>query len=231
MWTQPRRCLLTTTMPPSPTVRAFMALGRAKAAKKNRNQHRAVLALLIAWFGSKVAVRATQFPPELVAALTNAGFDPVAVETIGAKLLARPLSGSTEAGSPKPPSAVRLAASKEPEMRAQYTLAALERLTAAKADGRYEQALNVEQNYLNAHVAAGRNRRQAARKLDEVAGADNRLLVWRTAGDQRVEATCRSLEGRLFHASSPPDGLIPGAVHPHCRCHAEPWGGMNVPVT
>lgn len=217
-----------------PETRALMALARAKAAKKKQHRDSALLALLIAWLGSKAAVGVSSFPPDLSAALTRGGFDPAAVAAIGEKLLSRPLSGRTRHGAPASYNgmpATRLVAAGEPKMRAQYILAALERLTEARAEGRYDQALNVEQNYLDAHVAAGRNRRRAARRVDELAPDEGQLLVWRTAGDSRVEATCRSLEGRLFRASNPPDGLIPGAVHPRCRCTAQRWGGVYIPIS
>jgi SPP1 gp7 family putative phage head morphogenesis protein len=144
-------------------------------------------------------------------------------------LLDKPLSGRSRYGSPSAfdgMPALRRVATEEPEYRAAYLLAAARRLSAAKTRGDYANALDKERRYLDMHVKAGRGRRAAARKVDEVSEADGPLLVWRTKGDNRVDQRCAMLEGRLFTAADPPDGVYPGAVHPRCRCWAVGWGGQ-----
>lgn len=217
-----------------PEARALIALARAKAATHNQKKNTALLALLTAWFESNAALAATELPPDILAALTQVGLDQQAAGAIGRELLAKPMSGRNRHGSPSGYAgmpATRFVASQEPHLRAMYLLAALTRLTDARQEDHYPQAFTVEQNYLNAHVAAGRNRRRAAKKVDALAGDDGHLLVWRAVMDDRVDPTCAALNGRMFRASNPPDGLLPGAVHPRCRCVAEPWGGMYIPIS
>lgn len=207
-------------------VRALMGLARAHVTTKAAVNERAVLAALTAWFGSKDAIKATQLPDNLIKMLVSIGIDVGVAKKVGHMVLVRPLSGRSRHGAPAPYTgmpATRRVASEEPEMRARYVLAATQRLTEAIADDTYPQALSNEQRFLNMHVAAGRNRRQAARRVDDI-GGNGQVLVWRTAGDSRVESACRALEGRLFTASNPPSGVYPGAVHSRCRCHAETWG-------
>lgn len=212
--------------------RALVALARAKAALATPNLSKAnpatteaeLLERLAEWFASPDAIHASALPGALVDGMVGIGIDRTAAVTAGQMVLGRPMSGRTRAGSPEPTepmSATRRVASGEPQMRAQYVLAAARRLTQARADDRYSDGLSAENRYLDQHIAAGRNRRAAAQALDEV-GKDNELLVWRTAGDSRVTPECRALEGRIFTVDNPP--AIPGAVHPKCRCYAEPFG-------
>jgi SPP1 gp7 family putative phage head morphogenesis protein len=220
------------------TVRALMALARAQVTKARPTQLE-VLARLTAWFASKEAIHASQLPDGLIDALVALGLDRQAVTKVGEMVLGNPLSGRSRHGSPAPfegMPATRRVAAQEPRMRARYVLAAARRLTQGLADRRYNVALDAEQRYLDAHVAAGRKRRAVARRVDEL-GGEGHVLVWRTAGDERVTPECRALEGRLFTAENPPGGQLPGAVHPRCRCHAEQWGrgpflqwGVNAPL-
>lgn len=209
--------------------RAWMALARARVHKAQGFgviQEHAVLAALTAWFAGKEAIAATVLPPTLIKMLIDIGIDAGVAEHVGEMVLAKPLSGRSRHGVPAPykgmPAARRIA-TEEPEMRARYVLAAARRLTQSLAEDTYDQALSNEKRYLGMHVAAGRKRRSAARQVDDVA-KNSPVLVWRTAGDSRVEPVCRALEGRLFTADNPPDGTYPGAAHLRCRCHAAAWG-------
>jgi SPP1 gp7 family putative phage head morphogenesis protein len=225
-------------------VRALMAVARAKTvgagdglrdelrkfdASRPLADQSVALHVLTAWFASRAAIEATELPDEVLDVLMGAGVDRLAAIEIGKLLLDKPLSGRSRYGAPSAfdgMPALRRVATEEPEYRAAYLLAAARRLSAAKAQGDYANALDKERRYLDMHVKAGRGRRAAARKVDEVSEADGPLLVWRTKGDNRVDQRCAMLEGRLFTAADPPDGVYPGAVHPRCRCWAAGWGGQ-----
>lgn len=215
------------------TVRALMALARVGRQLNKFDRHNAdeaaVLAELVTWFASKEAIAATELPERLIGVLVKFGLARRAVVQVGKMVLAKPLTGRSRHGSPRPfegmPSTRRVA-SEEPEFRARYVLAATRRLTAAVAADEYEAVLARERHYLDLHVAAGRGRRAAARRVDQVAATEGPLLVWRTKGDRRVDPRCAAMEGRLFTADHPPDGLLPGTVHPKCRCFAVGWGGQ-----
>ena len=203
-----------------------MALARAQVTKLQQQQkHRDVLAVLVAWFGSKAAIGATRLPAEILGALEMAGYDPSAAAKAGEIVLDHPLPGRTRGGSPeaKPgQTAARQVAAEEPEMRAQYLLAATERLTEAGESGDFDAAARKEATYAVQHVKAGQNRRAAAKRLDELAGDTDQLLVWKTVMDKNTTPDCAALNGRVFQASNPPG--IPGAMHSRCRCSAEVWG-------
>lgn len=224
------------------TVRALMAVARAKAASADlckadqRNllgDEARALKALTDWFASKTAIVATALPADLIEELVTLGVGREAAITVGAMVLAKPMTGRSRHGAPAPfegMSAMRRVAGEEPSMRAAYVLAAARRLTTAliaavTEDGAYDRALKRERRYLDMHVGAGRNRRRAARAVDAVTEENGPLLVWRTQGDSRVEVACAMLEGRLFTADNPPDGAYPGAQHPRCRCYAQSWGG------
>lgn len=203
-----------------------MALARAKAAttadpEADRKRRHDLVPILAVWFGSKAAIGATQLPEVLLQELMNTGISRQAVELAGRITLQHPLPGRTGSGSPKPgASAARTVASHEPEVRAEYLLAAAERLDEALADGDEEKATANEERYAAQHVAAGQNRRRAAKKLDELA-AESPVLRWKTIMDKNTTPDCAALNNRLFLASSPPG--IPGAMHVRCRCSAEPY--------
>lgn len=224
---------------PDSAVRALMALARAKTlataavTQDPTASQRAVLEALAVWFGSPDAIAATELPEHLIDLLVEIGIDRRVAEEVGEVTATPRLTGRTRYGSPAPSdgmTVLRMVASQEPEMRARYVLAACLRLTEALGaedyagePGEYAHALTKERHYLAQHVGAGRNRRAAAKRVDEVA-AEYPYLVWRTMRDSRVDGRCAMLEGRVFTADHLPDGQIPGAVHPRCRCRAESWG-------
>lgn len=116
----------------------------------------------------------------------------------------------------------------EPQLRALYILNAAKRITDAMGHGAtLFTAVRAERRFFDQHRQAARNRRRAARAVDEAA-ADSPFLYWQTANDSRVEADCRHLAGTLFTVADPPklDGRVvwPGTVHPRCRCKALPFG-------
>lgn len=212
--------------------RALMALARAKTATLPPRgvlvDDTGLLDALSSWLGSPDAIGATELPDGLVSELVDRGVDRRAAVTVGRMVLAEPMTGRSRFGAPQGFAgmpAVRWVAVREPEMRARYIVAASRRLTVALLAGRWDAGLRDERRFLDAHVQMGRRRRFAARRVDELA-AQRPVLVWRTAGDNRVESRCRALEGRLFTAEAPPDGVWPGAVHPHCRCYPVGWGGF-----
>lgn len=210
-------------------VRALMALARAKAATQtDQRQRRDVLPILIAWFGSKAAIGATQLPAEILAALVAAGFNRLAAGMAGEITLKHSLPGRTRSGSPgrtSEMSAAQQVAAEEPEMRAEFLLASADRLSEAVDSGTLEAATVKEERYVAQHVAAGKNRRKAAQKLDGLA-AKSDYLIWRTVMDKNTTPDCAALNNRVFLAAAPPG--LPGAMHPKCRCTAEPTSGPLV---
>lgn len=212
-------------------VRALMALARAKAATAQliKLDHEIVftgehdlLVALTKWFASPDAISARALPGELVDRLVASGIKRALADQVGRMVLAKPMSGRHRGGAPTTnDTAMQRVASEEPQMRALYVLAACKRLTAAAEDGDPARAMDKERRYLDQHVAAGRGRRAAAKKVDDL-GAD--LLVWRTQEDVRVDARCALNDHRLFTIDNPPGGVYPGAAHPKCRCYAVVWG-------
>lgn len=214
------------------TVRALMALARAKAATvqdEDDDHHRAaavlLLAALAAWFGSRPAISSTELPGELIARLVAYGFTHRAAVEAGKLASYPPLTGRGRYGSPQPVpdmTTARRVASEEPEMRAEFVVASADRLTEAEATDSLEQQLEAERRYRDMHVAMGRRRRWAAQRLDEVtAKATSGWMVWRCG--THPEAVCAALRGRIFPVDNPPG--LPGAMHLNCQCWAEPWGG------
>jgi hypothetical protein len=215
-------------------VRALMALARAKALafaeptfdqQPQQRKRRDIVPILALWFGSKAAIGATVLPEEILAELTSIGIGHVAALKAGEIVLVHPLSGRTSAGSPESghgTTTARMVAAEEPKMRAEFLVNSAERLSEALAEGDYDKAVAKEEGYAEQHVAAGQNRRKAAKKLDELA-AESPVLVWRTVMDKNTTPDCAALNGRIFLASAPP--AIPGAVHARCRCSAEAWSG------
>lgn len=206
------------------TVRALMALARAKAAGTDAD----LLADLADWFGSQPAIAATELPDDLIAKLVARGYTRKAVMEAGRLASSPSMSGRSRYGSPAPKddmTAARRVAVDEPRLRAQFVIASSHRLTEAEAEDRLSAQLADEQRYRDMHVAMGRKRRQAARQVDDAAKRSrDGWLVWRCAA--KPEAVCAALDGRLFKPDNPP-GAYPGAVHPSCRCHAEPWMGVS----
>lgn len=216
------------------TTRALMALARAKSSQPLLQLNKVdqsiplietnLIHSLTAWFASPDAVKATELPEYVVDLLVASGIKREIAVQVGVMALSKPMSGRTGHGAPEVHdhmTAMRRVASEEPMMRALYVLAASRRLTDAFQDDAFNAALTRENRYLDMHVAAGRNRRRAARKVDAL-GAQ--LLVWRTREDNRVEARCAALDRRLFTIDNPPGGVYPGAAHPSCRCYPQVWG-------
>lgn len=211
-----------------------MALARAKALtfaeptfdqQPQHRQRRDIVPILALWFGSKAAIGATVLPEAILAELASIGIGHVAALKAGEIVLRHPLSGRTAAGSPesgRETTTARKVAAEEPKMRAEFLVNSAERLSEALAMGDYDKAVAKEEGYAEQHVAAGQNRRKAAKKLDELA-ATSPMLVWRTILDERTTPDCAVLNGRIFPANNPP--AIPGAVHSRCRCSAEAWSG------
>jgi hypothetical protein len=200
----------------------------------------AVVAALAAFLGSPMAANAVYLPKAVAGRLDTLGLADRAVREAGRLALSVPLTGRGPNGSPTTPTSttVRQVKIDEPTMRAQYILAASKRLTSALALNVYPQAQRLEGNFLKMHRGAGVNRLRAAGALDSVAIASGPWLIWQTQHDSLVEADCKRLDGRMFTVDNLPDGQIPGAVHPHCRCFAigmdaavvniSPLGGMHV---
>jgi hypothetical protein len=200
----------------------------------------ALLAALSAFLGSPLASQATYLPQRLSDRFSPLGFAGRAVREAGRLALSVPLTGRGPNGSPVTPltSTVRQVKVDEPMMRAQYVLAAAKRLTVAAGADVWAPAARLEGNFLKMHRAAGINRLRAAGALDRVAIADGPWLIWQTQHDSLVEADCARLDGSMFTVDNLPDGQIPGAVHPCCRCYAtgmagavldiSPLGGMHV---
>jgi hypothetical protein len=124
--------------------------------------------------------------------------------------------------------------------RAQYVVAAAKRVLGAARDARakgesvkdaFRDALATERRYYLMHLAAMKNRANAAAETDKAAAKYGNLLGWKAKMDDRTSAECRIANGQNYYASSIPDIGIPGAVHPSCRCKpVRPWpGGKLLP--
>jgi uncharacterized protein with gpF-like domain len=48
------------------------------------------------------------------------------------------------------------------------------------------------------------------------------VLGWYSVRDERTTWDCLVRHGKNFHVSEPPGGMLPGSVHPRCRCSAGP---------
>lgn len=196
----------------------------------------AVLAALVAYFASQAAISAGLMPIALVQRLVGIGIAPRAARAAGRLALSVPMTGRSRYGAPTAPTAgasmARRAAAEEPAMRARYVLNAARRLTGGLVAGSFLDDLRAEQRYLGQHLAAGRNRAQAARSLDEAAAKSaSGWLRWRTHPEKGdVTAACDALNGKLFTRDNLPvaaeEGQVPrpvypGAMHPKCKCTAE----------
>jgi hypothetical protein len=124
--------------------------------------------------------------------------------------------------------------------RAQYVVAAAKRVLGAARDARakgesvkdaFRDALATERRYYLMHLAAMKNRANAAAETDKAAAKYGNLLGWKAKMDDRTSVECRIANGQNYYASSIPDIGIPGAVHPSCRCKpVRPWpGGKLLP--
>lgn len=185
----------------------------------------AIVTALATYFASSLAIGAVMLPANLVQRLVALGLSAKAARAAGRIALGPPLTGRRASGSPTSrTNTARSVASDEPQMRAQYVLAAAKRLTEALEQGTFPAAERLEHGYVESHRRAGQNRARAAAALDDVAAEEGPWLIWRTQNDAQVEAECRALAGAVFTIDDPPGGHIPGAVHPHCRCYATGLG-------
>jgi hypothetical protein len=119
--------------------------------------------------------------------------------------------------------------------RAQYVLAASKRVLGAARQARAKgepmgaavrDALAAERRYYLMHIAAMRNRANAAAETDKAAARYGDLLAWRAILDGHTSPECRLANRRNYYASSIPDIGFPGGVHDACRCRpVRPWPG------
>lgn len=179
-------------------------------------------------------VAGTAVPLALMARLTALGLDRRAVRAAARLALSEPLTLPRNLRVRRTATARTAAA--EPGIRARYLFNAAKRITAnLRLLGQDPHALLTavrdERRYLGQHLDATRNRRKAAQQVDRIA-AGSPWLVWKTAGDARVEPECAALSGELFTVDQPPvvNGrpVYPGAVHPHCRCRAATFGATPI---
>lgn len=179
-------------------------------------------------------VAGTAVPLYLMMRLTALGLDRRAVRAATRLALSEPLLLPRNVRVRRTATARTAAA--EPGIRARYLFGAAKRITAnLRLLGSDPHALITavrdERRYLGQHLDAARNRRKAAQQVDRVA-AGSPWLIWLTAGDARVEPECRALHGELFTVDQPPEVagrlVYPGAVHPHCRCRAAPFGATPI---
>lgn len=106
----------------------------------------------------------------------------------------------------------------EPQFRAQYILAAANRLEVARKAGRLDEAKKAEQRYFNQHIEAVANRKQSANAVDKASVRYGDTLGWYAVLDSRTSPECKEANGKNFSASRMPAIGYPGAVHPNCRC-------------
>jgi hypothetical protein len=189
-----------------------MALARAQATKTTATEQdqqqrhaaddSAVIAALTAWLATSAAIAATSLPSNLISELGELGIPARAATEAGDLALPVRMTGRSRHGAPAHSDGdplVRLVASEEPNLRAQYILAAARRLAQGLADADLSAALERERRYLEQHVAAGRNRRKAAKAVDEVAAQSaTGFMRWNCKNDEHTTPDCRALEGRIF---------------------------------
>jgi hypothetical protein len=119
--------------------------------------------------------------------------------------------------------------------RAQYVLAASKRVLGAAREARAKggsvpgaiaEALATERRYYLMHLAAMKNRANAAAMTDKAAAKYGKILGWNTKIDGKESAECRNADHRNYRAAKMPQIGYPGAVHPYCRCFPGPaWPG------
>lgn len=210
----------------------------------------AVLVALATFLTETALVGATALPLYLLLRMTGLGLDRRAVQAAAALTLRPPIFRTPASGPRKGNTAAALMARQEPRLRALYLLNAAKRITtdlrtvipptpgrpAVTPKQQLADALRRERRYWRLHVDAQRKRRDAARAVDGVlVEAPSPWLVWQTRNDTRVEVDCRHLSGSVFTLDDPPilDGrlVLPGTVHPACRCIARPLPASRRPLT
>jgi hypothetical protein len=151
----------------------------------------------------------------------------------------------TPAGIPPPPAPIRpqRAAAREPlpsaspaamrHLSALFLLTSARRITAGLRSGRpVADVLATEHRYAKAHRQAQTDRRRAAEQARAAAETSRKrtgqpLVRW-VYGPDPAPCTpiagvyCKDLDGVIFPISNPPQGTLPGARHPRCRCRAAP---------
>ena len=187
-------------------------------------EEEAAIATLAVFLASVAAVRAATLPGYLVDRLVSLGLNRRAVRAAGKLTLEPALTGRTRWGSPLsrfgPQTMVRRMAAAEPMMRARYLFAAAKRMTKAATAGSFTSGLSREQTYLDAHRRAGQRRAKVAREYDAVAQGQT-FLRWNAIFDKATTPDCAAADGSIWSVDRPPMPP-PGAVHPYCRCTAEP---------
>lgn len=112
--------------------------------------------------------------------------------------------------------------------RAQFTITAASRITAALADARAHnrplqpalaKAVKQERRYFAQHLVAVWGREHAAAQVDSAWMSYGPVLGWYTVLDRNTSAGCRAANGKNFLAAAMPAIGFPGTVHPHCRCY------------
>lgn len=197
----------------------------------------AAVGALATFLAEAVITTVVVLPPYLYSKLLRLGLRRDAIQAAATLTLRAPFFRRPQRGPRTGGTAAAQVAATEPEMRARYLINAARRITRdlrtviptppggtpRTAAERLVDALRRERRYWRMHVNAQRNRRTSAHAVD-TATALSPHWQWVTAGDARVEADCRRFAGRTFTIADPPilDGrpVWPGAVHPHCRCHA-----------
>lgn len=110
-----------------------------------------------------------------------------------------------------------------PNLVAQYLVNSAQRLDSAQRHGQYDAAARLEDIYAGQAKAAAANRLDAAKALDlSAASSPTGYLRWVAKHDDRVDPECAALDGTIFTIDNLPGGKMPGAVHPNCRCTAQP---------
>lgn len=111
--------------------------------------------------------------------------------------------------------------------RAQYVIAASKRVLGAAREARAKggsvpgaiaEALATERRYYLMHLAAMKNRVNAAAMTDKAAARYGKLLGWNAVLDGHTSPECRAADGWNYLASRMPDIGYPGGVHDACRC-------------
>src|ERR1700743_3827913 len=86
-----------------------------------------------------------------------------------------------------------------PTLVAQYLVNSAKRLDSAQRHGQYDAGARLEDIYAGQAKAAAANRLDAAKALDlSAASSPTGMVVWKTAGDDRVDPECAALEGTVF---------------------------------
>jgi hypothetical protein len=84
------------------------------------------------------------------------------------------------------------------------------------------EALAAERKNLDAHVKERRRRTAADDAVEAARRLYGDVLSWNLGPTDNHCPVCTARDGNNFRADSPPDGELPGAAHPHCRCFAGP---------